>query len=208
MSGTFITFEGCEGVGKTTQVKLLKEYLQNTGQSCLVTREPGGTKIAEEIRSMILGGNKEIHPIVEAYLFATARADHMLNFVIPALDEGIIVICDRYLDSSLAYQGVGRGLGYERVQKINEVASSYRVPDCTIFINMSPSNSFRRQKGKVIEGDRMEGEDEQFHNKVYNAFLDLSKRYAERFITIEPSIEKVETSKNIIKKLIERGLIN
>ncbi|MDR0696057.1 MAG: dTMP kinase [Christensenellaceae bacterium] len=207
MAGTFITFEGCEGVGKTTQAKLLKQYLDDTLQDSIFTREPGGTKIAEEIRNMILDGNSNISPIVEAYLFAAARADHILNLVLPALEQNKIVICDRYIDSSLAYQGVGRGLGFETVLKINEFACSCCMPDCTIFINMDPRNSWRKQKGKVITGDRMEDETDHFHIMVYNAFKEISQKYSDRFINIDPTEDKELTSRSIIEKLISRGLI-
>ncbi len=205
MSGVFITFEGCEGVGKSTQLRLLKEYLESSGQDAVFTREPGGTVIAEKIRDIILATDTEISPLVEAYLFATARADHMDKVIIPALKAGKLVICDRFVDSSEAYQGSGRDLGLQTVAEVNRLALQGVTPDCTVFIDMNPANSWRKQNGYVIENDRMEQEADNFHQKVYQGFKELSKK--PQYISIVPLYNKYETSAKIIKSLKERGLI-
>ena len=122
MKGKFITFEGCEGVGKSTQLRLLAEYLNREGIDTAFTREPGGTPLAERIREILLDENLVISPYAEAELFATARRDHIDNLILPSIEAGKLVVCDRYIDSSLAYQGVARGLGIERVYEINSYA--------------------------------------------------------------------------------------
>lgn len=171
MKGKFITFEGCEGVGKSTQAKFLIEYLKNQGYDVVFTREPGGTPVAEKVRAILLDPSLTIKPRTEAYLFVTARNDHIENVILPNVEKGKIVICDRYVDSSIAYQGVARNLGIEYVEKLNKVAFETCLPDCTIFINMDPANSWRRQKGNVILDDRLEIENEAFHAKCYEGFL-------------------------------------
>ncbi|MFI3229822.1 MAG: dTMP kinase [Bacillota bacterium] len=205
MNGVFITFEGCEGVGKSTQLRLLQEYLLSTGQEAVFTREPGGTEIAEKIRDIILSTDTDISPLVEAYLFATARADHMDKVIIPALKAGKIVICDRFVDSSEAYQGSGRNLGLQTVEEINRLALQGVTPNCTIFIDMNPATSWRKQNGRVVENDRMELEADEFHQKVYLGFKELSTRA--RYASIVPQENKYATSSSIIAALRQRGLI-
>lgn len=205
MKGAFITFEGCEGVGKSTQLRLLKDYLDKTGQPAVFTREPGGTDIAEAIRNIILNPENNVQPIVEAYLFAAARADHVRRKIMPALAEGKLVICDRYLDSSLAYQGYARELGMEEVWEINRYAVGDCIPDCTVFLDLPPKDSWRRKSGKEIVDDRMENESLAFHNKVYEGFCELKD--AERYACIIPKEDKLETCDEIIKVLKDRGLI-
>lgn len=207
MNGKLITFEGCEGVGKSTQLRLLKEYLERTGQSAVFTREPGGTPIAEEIRSILLYKNFEISPVVEAYLFATARADHVNRVILPALEQGKLVVCDRYLDSSLAYQGVARGLGIDTVLAYNRYAVQTCMPDYTVFLKMDPLHSWRKQKGKTVEGDRMEQEGAAFHSAVYRGFLELEQRYPERYLTIVPQEDKLATHAAIVGALVAKRVI-
>lgn len=134
MKGKFVTFEGCEGVGKSTQLKQLKEYLDKTGQPAIFTREPGGNKISEQIRSVILNPeNTEMNAMCEALLYAASRAQLVDEVIKPALDRGELVICDRFLDSSIAYQGGARGLGIENVLEINRHAIQGCMPDLTVF---------------------------------------------------------------------------
>jgi len=208
VKGKFITFEGCEGVGKSTQAKFLIEYLKNQGYDVAFTREPGGTPVAEKVRAILLDPSLTIKPRTEAYLFVTARNDHIENVILPNIEKGKIVICDRYVDSSIAYQGVARNLGIEYVEKLNNVAFETCLPDCTIFINMDPANSWRRQKGNVILDDRLEIENEAFHAKCYEGFLAASKRYSDRYLVIEPEIDKNETFNKILKGLKEKNIIN
>src|SRR5690554_938584 len=148
----FITIEGCEGVGKSTQVKFLKEYLEKSGQNTVFTREPGGTRTGEKIREILLREN--MGAVCEAHLFAAARAEHIDSVVIPSIKQNNLVVCDRYIDSSFAYQGFARGLGLQKVMEINDYAINNCMPEYTVFIDMNPLNSWRKQKGKVID-DRM-----------------------------------------------------
>ena len=163
----FITFEGCEGVGKSTQAKRLCNYLQESGQDVVFTREPGGTPFAEKVRELIL--TQEMSAESEAELFAAARCDHIDNLLLPALKSGKTVICDRYTDSSIAYQGYARGLGADRVKSLNFYAYEKCLPDAVVFIDMNPLESWRRKNGKTVEGDRLEAESDSFHTKVYDS---------------------------------------
>ncbi|HKL73876.1 MAG TPA: dTMP kinase [Clostridia bacterium] len=201
----FITFEGCEGVGKSTQVRLLTEYLTKTGQLFTLTREPGGTPLAEKIRELILSEDMDIY--CEANLFAAARSEHINKVILPSVKDGRLVICDRYLDSSLAYQGYARGLGEETILQINKYAVATCIPEATVFLDMDPTNSWRKQKGKIVQNDRMEKENDAFHLQVYQGFLELSKKYSDRYINIVPNKDKTATAESIIEKLRERGII-
>ena len=200
----FITFEGCEGVGKSTQLKSLREYLLSTGQEAVFTREPGGTPLAEKVRDLIL--RDDMSAECEALLFAAARAEHIDNLILPALSEGKIVVCDRYLHSSVAYQGYARGLGEETVFSFNRYAVEKCMPDAVVFIDMDPLRSWRRQKGKTVEGDRMEAENDAFHLAVYEGFRRMAEK-DERFVRIVPDENKEVTAKLIRDALIQRGLI-
>lgn len=204
MKGKFIVFEGCEGVGKSTQLRLIESYLKETGQEAVFTREPGGTPLAERIRDIIL--TKEMDAESEALLFAAARCDHIDNLILPALNDGKIVVCDRYIDSSFAYQGYARGLGVERVAEINDYAVKRCMPDATVFIDLCPLNSWRRQKGKVIFDDRLERENDDFHMRVYDGFKSLAATN-ERFISVAPELDKAETGRKICDALRKRGVI-
>ncbi len=205
--GKFITLEGCEGVGKSKQISYLKEYFEKNNIPYILTREPGGTSISEQIRKVILDGkNSEMTNECEALLYAAARAQHLNDTVMPALKEGKVVLCDRYIDSSLAYQGYARGLGVDFVEKINVFAVNGYMPDVTLFLNLSPEMAFKR-KGGVDKNDRVELSGMDFHNKVYEGYLDLAKKYPERIISIDCSGEKEETHAKIIKALKDKGII-
>ncbi|MFA6866906.1 MAG: dTMP kinase [Clostridia bacterium] len=201
----FITFEGCEGVGKSSQLHMLGEYLIETNQKAVFTREPGGTPFAEKIRELIL--TEEMNAYAEANLFGAARSEHIDKIILPAINDGNLVVCDRYIDSSLAYQGYARGLGTELVEQINSYAINFCMPQATVFLNMDPNDSWRKRKGKIIENDRMEREDAMFHTKVYQGFLALSKKYADRYIEIIPQESKQGTNDDIIANLRNRGII-
>ena len=187
MKGLFITFEGCEGVGKSRQIKLLEEYLQKNNISYYLTREPGGTPVSEQIRNVILDGkNVSMTDECEALLYASARVQLLKEVVKPKLDAGELVLCDRYVDSSLAYQGYARGLGVEFVEKINDYAMKNFMPDYTLFLNLPPELAFKR-KGGVDKGDRVELSGMDFHQRVYEGYLDLAKKYPSRYIVIDAS---------------------
>lgn len=200
----FITFEGCEGVGKSTQLNLLKEYLEETGQEAIFCREPGGTSISEQIRKVILNPeNTEMAAVTESMLYASSRVQLISQVILPALKEGKIVVCDRYLDSSIAYQAYGRGLGVDLVKKINYFAVENCMPDVTIFLDRSPAESFRATPGD----DRMEQETREFHNKVYEGYKAEMATSNGRIVAIKPDFDKNVTKQLIIDALKERGVI-
>ena len=203
----FITFEGCEGVGKSRQIRLLEEYLQKHGKKYYLTREPGGTPVSEQIRTVILDGkNVSMADECEALLYAAARVQLLKEMVKPRLDANELVLCDRYIDSSLAYQGYARGLGVDFVEKINDYAIKNFMPNYTIFLSLPPEQAFLR-KGGVDKNDRVEQSGMEFHNKVYQGYLDLAKKYPSRFIVIDASGTKEQTHAKIIDALKTRGVI-
>ncbi len=207
MKGKFITFEGCEGVGKSRQIAMLEEYLNTAGVKYYLTREPGGTEISEQIRRVILDGkNVAMTDECEALLYAAARVQLLKEIVGKKLEEGYLVICDRFVDSSLAYQGKARGLGYDFVEKINNYAIKNFTPDCTIFLNLSPEAAFKR-KGGVDKTDRVELSGLDFHNRVYEGYLELAEKFSDRIISIDCSGEKNETHEKIIAALKGRGVL-
>ena len=206
MKGTFITFEGCEGSGKSTQIRFLCEYLEKNNIPYISTREPGGSKVAERIREVILDkDNAEMCDECEALLYAAAREQHLKDIVIPALNAGKLVICDRYIDSSLAYQGVARGLGMEFIEKINHHAVTCYPPDLTIFLNIAPDAAFSRKHGADMN-DRMELQGLDFHMKVYAGYLQLLKKYP-RIRPVECGGTKYETHDKIVALLKNEGVI-
>lgn len=181
--GTFITFEGIEGAGKGTQVRLAKEYLESQGHQVLVTREPGGTTLGENLRDTLLEhGQGTVDARAEALLFAASRAQHVSHVIRPALEEGKVILCDRYLDSSLAYQGTGRGLGEQDVLSLNVWATQGLFPDLVILLHLEPDQGLSRIGG---DQDRIESEDEAFHAKVADAFLKIAEDHPERFRVID-----------------------
>ncbi len=207
MKGTFITFEGCEGVGKSRQIRFLEEYLQKHNVEYYLTREPGGTAVSEQIRSVILDGkNVSMTDECEALLYAAARVQLLKEKIKPLLDEGKLVLCDRYIDSSFAYQGYARGLGADFVEKINDYAIKNFMPDYTLFLSLEPELAFKR-KGGVDKTDRLELSGMDFHKKVYQGYVELSKKYSDRFIVIDASGEKEQTHQKIISALKEKGII-
>ncbi len=201
----FISFEGCEGVGKSTQLKLLKNYLDSTGQDAVYVREPGSTEISEQIRKVILNPqNTEMTDMTEALLYASSRAQLVRQVIKPALEEGKLVICDRYVDSSIAYQGYGRGLGAETIKQINAPAIDGCLPDVTIFLDLRPSESWRTFR---MPDDRLEQESVEFFNKVYDGFVSEIEASNGRFVRIKPDFDRDVTSQKIIDVLKERGAI-
>ena len=202
MQGVFITFEGPDGSGKTTQIRLLAEYLDAKGYPVVMTREPGGTRISEDIRSIILDPeNKEMDDMNEALLYAAARAQHVAQLIKPSVEEGKIVLSDRFMDSSIAYQGYGRDLG-DKIRIINEYAVAGMHPDLTFFLDLSAEAGISRAN-KRQKLDRLEQESIDFHKKVYEGYLALSKIYSDRYVIIDASRSIEEISKDIIGKFQE-----
>ncbi|MGN0819335.1 MAG: dTMP kinase [Christensenellaceae bacterium] len=207
MSGKFVTFEGCEGSGKSTQLKLLKEYFEKNGIASVFAREPGGTEIGEKLRKIILDKNNvSISDSCEALLYASARAQLVDELLLPSLKQGKTVVLDRYVDSSFAYQGYARGLGIDFIGKINAYAMENCAPHLTVFLNIDPENAFRR-KGGVDTSDRLELAGLGFHKKVYQGYLELSKKYPERIVSVDCSGTVMQTHHRIIQALKERNII-
>lgn len=201
--GLFITFEGTDGSGKTTQIRLLQEWLQEQGYRCVLSREPGGTVISEKIREIILDKNhREMDARAEALLYAAARAQHVAQVVRPALADGSMVICDRFTDSSIAYQAYGRGLG-EDVAAINEFATGGLKPDVTFFLRLSPEMGKRRIEGR--QQDRIELEKMEFHRQVCLGYEELERREPKRIIGIEAS-DSIEAISAVIRRRMEELL--
>ena len=207
MRGKFITFEGCDGCGKSTQLKMLSEYLQAQNIQHIFTREPGGGKISEAIREILLNGkNAEMTDECEALLYAAARVQHLHDRVEPALSQGKLVICDRYVDSSLAYQAYARGLGEEFVAQINGYALKEYLPDATVFIDLTPEEAFLRKNG-ADANDRLEQAGLAFHKRVYEGFDSLANRYPQRFIRVNGRQTPEQIFSDVIKALHERGCL-
>jgi dTMP kinase len=175
----FITFEGLDGSGKTTQAQMLAARLEAEGLEVVVTREPGGTPLGEQIRNLVLHG-ADMAPWAEAALYAASRAQHVEELIRPALARGATVICDRYVDSSVAYQGIARGLGLERVLDLNLAAVGGLMPDRTILIEIQAAVA---RMGD--ERDRIEREDDGFHARVAEAYGQLAARFPERYLTVD-----------------------
>ncbi len=206
VKGKFVTFEGCEGSGKSTQLKLISRYLDGEGIPYIMTREPGGSPVSEQIRKIILdGSNTAMCDECEALLYAASRIQHLREKVIPALNEGKLVLCDRYVDSSLAYQGVARGLGLEYIGEINKKALELCPPDLTVFFNIPPDKAFVRKNG-ADENDRMEKQGLEFHKRVYGGYLQLLDKYP-RICAVECGGAIGETTQNVINLLKEKGII-
>ena len=202
----FITIEGPEGSGKTTAVDNAVKKLEEMGYTIVRTREPGGTPIAEQIRNVILDkGNTAMDKRTEALLYAASRRQHLVEKVWPALKEGKIVICDRYLDSSLAYQGGARGLGIDNILNINMFATEGTFPDLTLLFDIEPEVGLARIAANANrEVNRLDLEKLEFHKTVRNTFLELAKRYPERFVIIDASKTREEVAEATLKVMLSR----
>lgn len=185
MNSLFLTFEGPDGCGKSTQARLLAEKLRSQGYDVFLTREPGGTSLGEAVRELLLGKEYELTSSAEALLYAAARAQHVEEKIRPALAKGQIVICDRFVDSSLAYQGYGLGLSLQRLREINLFATSGLEPDLTILLDLDPQIGLARARAGRGQTDRIEERDGAFHKQVREGFLDLARSQPERFAVIQ-----------------------
>ena len=200
--GLFISFEGADGSGKSTQYRIFAEYLKSLGFDVLMTREPGGTPISESIRSIILDpANTEMSDMTEALLFAASRAQLVSQVIRPAVEQGKIVLCDRFMDSSIAYQGYARGLG-DCVRIINEYAVQGMQPDITFFLDLKPEDG-RKRNTAAGKADRMEQQAIEFHEKVYEAYKSLAQIYKDRFVVIDASGSIEEVQERIRRSFIE-----
>lgn len=184
----FVAFEGGDGAGKTTQLDLLESWFQDQAVPYERTREPGGTVIGERIRSLVLAHDQgEVDPRTEALLFAASRAAHVVQRIEPALRAGRFVLCDRYVDSSVAYQGVGRGLGAEEVATINTFATGGLQPDLTVLLDLEPAAARARREGRAGASDRIESAEEAFHDRLRHAFLARAEEAPARYLVLDAS---------------------
>jgi dTMP kinase len=187
--GWFITFEGGEGTGKSTQLALLDEWLRTLGHATLVTREPGGTELADAVRSILLNPDLEPDGLTEIFLLEASRRDHVERVIRPALEEGTIVLCDRFTDSSLVYQGLVRGLGWDEVEKLNQLATGGLEPDLTLVFDMDPAKALARARSRnsqdAVRESRLDDEPAVFHNRIREGFLELARREPDRVRVID-----------------------
>ncbi len=205
MSIKFITFEGGEGSGKTTIIKKLVEDLNKANINCVVTREPGGSVISEQIRNVILNvDNKNMDYMTEALLYAASRRQHLEEIVKPAINDGYVVICDRYLDSSLVYQGVARGLGIENVYNINMHATGGFLPDLTIFLDVDPEVGLSRIARNHRDVNRLDLEKKSFHQLVHQGYLQISEMYSDRIVKIDGNREIDEVYASVKEAVFKR----
>jgi len=204
MKGVFITFEGIEGAGKSTQAKKLKEYLEYIGKKVILTREPGGTKIGLKIREIVLSHWEELFPsIAELLLYEADRNIHIYNVIKPKLEEGYIVISDRFTDSTVAYQHFARGIDRNIVDYLNNLATDGLKPDITFLIDIPISESLKRLKDK----DRIEQEDITFHQKLREGFLKIAEEEKDRFIILDGTKNENIIFDKIINILSDRKII-
>jgi len=205
LPGVFVAFEGGDGAGKSTQARALAEALRASGREVVLTREPGGTSAAEAIRDVVLDpAHTGLDPRAEALLFAASRGEHVARLVRPALQRGAVVITDRYLDSSIAYQGVARGLGLEVVEELNLWATRDLLPDLTVVLDVDAGHGLAR----VTDPNRLEDEPESFHAVVVQAFRDLAARDPQRYLVIPASGDRDAIAAQVlarVEQLLDRA---
>jgi dTMP kinase len=208
--GCFITFEGIEGCGKTTQIKLLAQRLEKLGYQVTVTREPGGSPVADKIRNILLDSdNGAMVPMTELLLYAAARAQHVSEVVAPALQSGRLVLCDRFTDATIAYQGCGRGLDRKVIDELNRLATAGVGPDITLLLDCPAETGLERAFSRIngssgAREERFELESLQFHRRVRKGYLDLAGDEPERFIIIDADRNIVEIEDEIADALLAR----
>lgn len=193
MAGLFITFEGGDGSGKTTQINLLAKWLESEGHTVVLTREPGGTDLGIELRNIVMHRKGFIAPRAEALLYAADRSHHIHTLVRPALERGDIVVQDRYLDSSVAYQGAGRVLDPDEVRKLSLWGTEELMPDLTVLLDVPAATAKQRQAQSTRQYDRLEAEAEDFHTRVRESYLSLANTDPERFLVVngELAVEQI-----------------
>ena len=208
-TGQFITFEGGEGSGKSTQIKRLAQLLTDTGHHCLVTREPGGTPISDRIRAILLHPeNDAMVPLAELFLYEASRAQHVEEKIRPALKAGTTVLCDRFADSTVAYQSAGRKLPMALIQSLNRAATSNLTPNLTVILDIKPETGIARAKGATaLSEQRFEHEALAFHRKVRKAFLDMAKKKPRRYLVIDASLPADAVFEKLLAALHKRKLL-
>lgn len=207
MRGKLISLEGCEGAGKSTVLASLRAYLEENKIDYIITREPGGNPVSERIRALILSRENEgMSAECEALLYAASRAQLLGSVVEPALAAGKLVVCDRYVDSSLAYQGEARGLGQAFVRRVNAFALEKYPTDCTVFLDISPEQAFARKNG-ADENDRMEQAGLAFHRRVYAGYRRLAAEEPDRFFPVDATGAPEETFERVLRVLKEKHIL-
>lgn len=207
MAGLFITLEGGDGVGKSTQASLLESWLQSLGRTVVRTREPGGTEVGTELRQIVLHHPGHIAPRAEALIYAADRAQHIATLVRPALERGEVVIQDRYFDSSVAYQGAGRVLGPDEIRQLSLWATEGLLPDLTVLLDLDESSARVRLDAEDKPFDRLEAEAAEFHQRVRHGFLALAAAEPNRFIVIDAS-QPIEQIADQIRERVEQLLVS
>ncbi len=212
MKGTFITFEGIEGSGKSTQIVLLEHYLKSIGLRVVLTREPGGTPIGDQIRKILLDpANTALDPSAELLLYAASRAQHLHQVIGPALDEGKVVLCDRFSDATLAYQGYGRGLNIEMIRALDRIVTAGMLPNRTILFDIDPASGIARAHGRNksngLEAEaRFENEAIAFHKRVRQGYLILSRQETDRIKVVDGS-RPVEDVQRTVRSIVDEMLL-
>jgi dTMP kinase len=196
----FVSFEGTDGSGKSTQAELLRAALAEEGLDVVLTREPGGTELGESVRALVLDG-PEMGAWAEAALFAASRAEHVDKVIRPALDRGVVVICDRYVDSSLAYQGIARGLGVDAVLQLNLAVTGGLLPDMTFLLLLDPGVATSRQ----ADPDRLEREGTELQAKVDAAYQELAEQFGERIVAVDAARAPDEIAREVRERLRDRS---
>jgi dTMP kinase len=205
MASQFITFEGGEGSGKSSQINILKSKLIDKGIDVVCTREPGGTPSAEILRELVTTGEvNKWEPMTEALLMFASRYEHTKNLIIPSLENGKWVLCDRFYHSTYAYQGLGHGLGLETMEALKKISIGEIEPDLVFFLDIDPMEGIKRTMGRHTNEDRFEKMDISFHTKLRNAFLGFSKTYSENFVVINASQEINKISDIIFEEIEKR----
>lgn len=210
MKGAFVTFEGPDGSGKTTVIRLIKDHLESISRKVILTREPGGNgvRISEKIRDILLDNEyEEMDYITEAYLFASSRRQHVQQLILPHLKDNNIVLCDRFIDSSLVYQGEARGIGYEKIMEINKWAIENCMPNLTIILDLDISIASQRMEKAGKKLDRLDKQNRNFHEITRSAYLKLADKYSDRIVVVDASRSIIEVIDNILEILKERNIL-
>lgn len=206
MKGLFITFEGLDGSGKTTQIALLADYLKRKGREVITTIEPGGTTLGDRIRQILLDKNNAgMSHKAETFLFEASRAELVSKVIAPALGSGKIIICDRFFDSTIAYQGIARGLGVEKVMELSLWATDGIVPDLTFLLSVDVEGGEKRLSGSSKNRDRIESEEEKFKQRIFDGYIELARKYSGRIVLIDAK-QEIKTIFNQIRERVDREL--
>lgn len=201
--GVFLSFEGIEGTGKSTQARLLFEHLREKGFDAVLTEEPGGTKIGRKIREVLLSpDHQEMTPLTELLLYFASRTQHLAQVIIPAVNRGAVVITDRFTDSTIAYQGYGRGIALHFLHSLDTIATEGMQPNITLLLDLDVETGLSRNRG-INKTDRLELEDIGFHTRVRNGFLELAAQQPERIKIIDASLEKEEVRKRVLDLVLD-----